>query len=350
MLKATFDVLTAHSLDYFQGNLSNHAYKEAWKDLFKIVGLTALLLAIFKAMKPDSVETDMTSADFGKIKLGDTRIDITGGAGSMITLAARLLPRTQFTGYKKSTTSDKITEFGNEFGQATRFDALIDYFSNKVTPSTRSIINILKGEDFEGKKVTLGSELKNLFTPIPVQNAAELVFDPSWERAAGVVFDLFGFSGNSYTNTNIKTKVIPEDKKIKNGDFISMVKVYAEAMGTDPETAFNRIFTGQVIRRVDNGAIIVERMPLKDSTAIKKKAGGNNPTMKLDHTIPLQLGGDNSDGNLKMVTTSEWASYTTVENHLGKLLREDKISKTEAQQLIKDFKAGKIKKETILAK
>jgi hypothetical protein len=113
---------------------------------------------------------------------------------------------------------------------------------------------------------------------------------------------------------------------------------YAQALGTDPETAFNRIFTGQKIRKVTNGTIIVERMPVGESQDIKKKSGANNPEMKLDHTIPLELGGSNSKDNLKIVTTSEWSSYTKVENALGKALKEKKISKSEAQRLIVEFK------------
>lgn len=345
MLKASFDVLTAHTVDYAMGNMSSFAYREAWKNLFKIAAVTATVLAIAKAHDPDSVETDVTSSDFGKIKWGNQRIDITGGKASLLTLAARLL-----TGKSKSSTSDAINEYGTGFGQKTRFDAVIDFLTNKVTPSARVVVDLLKGQTFEGKAPTLMGEIKDLYTPLPARNAVDFVKDPSWERAAGFVLDFHGFSGNNYVNTNVKTKLIPEGKNIKNGDFISMVKTYAEALGTDPETAFNRIFSGQTIRRVDNGAIIVERMSVKDSTAVKKKGGGNNPTMKLDHTIPLQLGGSNDESNLKLVPTSAWASYTPVENHLGEMLRKGEISKTEAQKLIVDFKNGKVKKEVILAK
>jgi hypothetical protein len=127
-----------------------------------------------------------------------------------------------------------------------------------------------------------------------------------------------------------------------------MAIIYANAFGTDPETAFNRIFTGQRIKKVTNGTVIVERMPLTESQTIKKKSGANNPQMKLDHTIPLELGGSNDESNLKLVTTSQWSSYTPVENTLGKALKEGKIKKEEAQKLIVDFKQGRIKKESIL--
>lgn len=123
--------------------------------------------------------------------------------------------------------------------------------------------------------------------------------------------------------------------------------VYAKAIGTDPVTAFDRIFTGQRIRYVTNGAVVVERLSLKDSQAIKDARGGKNENFKLDHLVPLQLGGSNAEDNLVLVPTSKWASYTVVENYLGKLLREKKISKKEAQSLIIKFKSGEISAEDI---
>lgn len=139
------------------------------------------------------------------------------------------------------------------------------------------------------------------------------------------------------------------DKKNKypsTGDFIDEVSTYAHALGADPVTFFNRVFTGQKIRRVDNGAIIVERMSFKDSEAVKKERGSTG-SMKLDHTIPLELGGSNSKDNLKLVSEEEWKSYSPMENYLGKKLKEGVINKKEAQDLIKQFKAGKISAEDI---
>lgn len=341
MLKANWDVLTAHTGQ----DISSFAVKEAWKNLFKIVATTALVLAIANAFDDDSVEIDPRSSDFGKIKRDDTRIDITGGAGSIVTLAARLL-----SGSTKSTTTGEVKEYGTGFGESTRFDALINFATNKVTPPVRVIIDILKGQTFDGKDVTVGGELYSAAVPIAAQGIIDLFKDPSLNKGIGVATDFVGLSSNTYAESNAKSGLIPEDTKIKNDDFIDRVMVYAEAFGTDPETAFNRIFTGQSIRRVDNGAIIVERLPVGDSQDIKKKAGADNPSVKLDHTIPLQLGGSNGKDNLKLVTTSEHAKYTPVENYLGKLLREDKISKKDAQEAIKAFKDGRTSFDAIKEK
>lgn len=131
-----------------------------------------------------------------------------------------------------------------------------------------------------------------------------------------------------------------EGEQTDSKGVIDTAILYAKALGTDPVTAFNRIFSGQKIRYLANDAIVVERLALDDSEDIKKERGGDNSTMKLDHRIPLQLGGSNSEDNLILVPTAQWKSFTPVENAIGKALREKKINKKRAQQLIGDFKDG----------
>jgi len=121
--------------------------------------------------------------------------------------------------------------------------------------------------------------------------------------------------------------------------FINTIWVNAKALGVDPVTAFNRWFTGQKIRRVDNGTIIVERMSLEESQAIREERGATDE-LRLDHTIPLQLGGSNTKSNLRLVPIDDWKRYTKEENRIGRLLRNGEITKKEAQQMIKDFKEG----------
>lgn len=136
-------------------------------------------------------------------------------------------------------------------------------------------------------------------------------------------------------------------QKATDSNVVDTILTYAKAVGTDPLTAFSRIFTGQKIRRIDNGTIIVERMSKDESQAVKTQEGGNNPTMKLDHTIPLELGGSNSRDNLRLVSTEEWNSYTPIENFLGKKLRAGTITKAKAQELIKMFKTKQISAQEV---
>ncbi len=340
--QANLDFLTAHSME----KMSGFARKQAVINILKVVGGTAGVLAIANAVRPGSVETDPRSADFGKIRVGDTRFDVSGGMSSLLTLAARI-----FTQSSKSSITNKVAPFGTKMGEQTGTDVLLSFLGNKLSPVAGLGRDVIRQQDSKGNPITLGGEIYDTFTPLPITNAIELMnsSDSKAEKIAAMVADALGVATNTYSSANVKSAKIPENKNIKNKDFISEVVTYAKAMGTDPETAFNRIFTGQKIRRVDNGTIIVERMSLKDSTAVKKKGGGNNPTMKLDHTVPLELGGSNDESNLKLVTTAEWASYSPIENKVGQLLRDGKLNKKEAQDLIQQFKQGKVKAAKILA-
>lgn len=138
-----------------------------------------------------------------------------------------------------------------------------------------------------------------------------------------------------------------EGETVDEKPFIEQVITYARAIGVDPATAFNRIFTGQHIKKVYNGTIVVTRLPMKESQKIKEAGNAKSADFKLDHTIPLILGGSNSEDNLKIVATADWERYTPVENYLWKQIDSGKMKKKEAQKLIKDFKNGIITFEQI---
>ena len=147
----------------------------------------------------------------------------------------------------------------------------------------------------------------------------------------------------------------PEQFSSESEDgFLSRVILLAKAMKTDPVTAFVIILSGEKIRKLENGAIIVyrgktadEQEQLEWSLAERKRRGATKDLI-LDHTVPLQLGGLNNKKNLKLVSVEEWERYTPIENYLGDKLRTGQIKEKEARQLIKDFKAGKINENDII--
>ncbi len=117
-----------------------------------------------------------------------------------------------------------------------------------------------------------------------------------------------------------------------------------------PQTAYRRLILTEIpalLRRLDNKVIIVERMSLDESEAIREKREAISE-LRLDHTLPLQLGGSNSRKNIKLVPIDIWESYTPIENHLGRLRRAGEIDKKKAQQLSLDFKNGKISSEEVI--
>lgn len=155
--------------------------------------------------------------------------------------------------------------------------------------------------------------------------------------------------------------IIPKsitDPDLKSDDhIIAVVSAYAQAIGTDPETAFQTMFTDEKLRKLENGTVIIQRMPFEESQKLREKRlsergsieGIDDLTkLELDHIVPLQLGGDNSKDNLELIPEAKHEEYTEVGNHLGELLRDDKISGDKAQELIKEYKKGRLPAEEIM--
>lgn len=199
LLKSHIDVLTAHALD---SGISPFARKQAAINMVKVIGGIATIMTIANAVKPKSAETDSRSADFGKIRIGDTRFDYTGGMSSLVTLATRLI-----RGSTKSSVSGKVTQLnardkkGNpQFGAQTGTDVVFNFMENKLSPAASVIKDILKGQDFQGNKPTPLNEANNLLTPLPITTYLELKNNPnSADHILSMIADGLGISTNTYS-------------------------------------------------------------------------------------------------------------------------------------------------------
>lgn len=192
-MKANFDTLTGHVTEYKY--MSPFARKQAAINTVKVVAGVTAILAIADAVMPGSVEKDPTSSDFGKIRIGDTRFDVTGGMSGIATLAMR-----QKRGYKKSSTTGKITRLDEaKFGQDDRLDVIFDFFLNKASPAAAVVRDWAKGRDFDGNKPTIPSSLNTAFTPLPItqyQSFKENQDDvPLWVK---LLSEALGIGTNSY--------------------------------------------------------------------------------------------------------------------------------------------------------
>jgi hypothetical protein len=142
------------------------------------------------------VEKDPRSADFGKIRVRDSRFDVTGGMGSILTLAARLA-----TNSTKSSTTKRVTQLGTgKFGSSDRVDVLVNFAQNKFSPAASVMKDLLVGHDFKGNKPTVLGEASNLLTPLPVANAWESFKNPNAAPLLStIIADGLGISVNTYS-------------------------------------------------------------------------------------------------------------------------------------------------------
>lgn len=124
--------------------------------------------------------------------------------------------------------------------------------------------------------------------------------------------------------------------------FVTHVTNLSRGWLTDPVTAFDNLIHGDwKITKLKNGQIIVNRMPMDASQKVKEEAAKNNKNYKLDHSIPLEVGGTNREENLNIITTEDWSENTPVENYLGKALLNGNIDGDQAREYIIRYKIGK---------
>jgi hypothetical protein len=170
-LKSNVDTLTAHQL---QRGVTPFVRKQAAMNLLKIIAGTASILAIAKAHDADSVELDPHSANFGKIKVGHTSFDVSGGMNSIVVLATRLGPLLAGKdSYTKSSTTGVKTPLNKSMTGQTGMEVLNDFFENKVSPATSIVRDMLNQKDFNGNKPTVANEAKNTLLPFPINNAIQ---------------------------------------------------------------------------------------------------------------------------------------------------------------------------------
>jgi hypothetical protein len=137
-LKSNVDFLTAHQ---FQGGATDFVREQAAKNLVQTIVGTATVLAVAHAVAPGSVEWNAESSDFGKIKDGNTRFDVTAGMGSLAVLAARLAMLKT-----KSTTTKIVSPLNSgQFASKTGLDVVHDFFENKLSPAAGIVRDLLKG-------------------------------------------------------------------------------------------------------------------------------------------------------------------------------------------------------------
>jgi hypothetical protein len=199
-LAADLDVLTGHQLrnlaDRAKGGegLSTFSQRIAAENLAKVIAGTAVMIAIAKAVNPDT-ELDPRSATFGTaggtvddegdVMLsvladalgfganaygGTVHIDFTGGKRGIITLAARIAARST-----KSGTTGRVTPFySGGFGQRTAGQVAHDFAENKLSPSASFLLHVYTGQGRDGKPFDLLKEALALVTPASIGTAREL--------------------------------------------------------------------------------------------------------------------------------------------------------------------------------
>src|SRR5690606_11420066 len=142
---------------------------EAMKDMLTLVGAGTTVLSLASMIPGVKVETDPRSSDFGKIRVGNTRIDIWGGFQQPVRFFAQFM-----TGEYKSTRTGQVRELSNKkFPFETRWDLFARFFQQKFSPQASFVADQLRGEDLIGRELTLTDEVKQNLIPLYMQDMIE---------------------------------------------------------------------------------------------------------------------------------------------------------------------------------
>lgn len=145
--------------------------KEAFKSLLAFIGFGTIILTLAK-MAGIEVGTDPRSSDFGKMKIGNTRIDIWGGFQQIIVMASRII-----TGKIVSSTTGKEMTLGEGYKPMTRADIIQHFIESKEAPVASFITALLKGQDATGEKIDVPKEVAQRFIPMSIQDIYEVLKD-----------------------------------------------------------------------------------------------------------------------------------------------------------------------------
>lgn len=173
------------------------------KEYAKFLGALGGVLTLAK-MNGAEVETDAASADFGKVKIGNQRIDF--GAGLLQT--AVFLNRMATGRYK--TTGGNVLDLNNpKYGGPNKLSVLGRFARSKASPTAGVAASGLEGKNYIGEPVTVKSTLKDLISPLSVKELVEGLRADGWDQKDAIT--LLNFLGISTQDYDTKQK---EEKKI----------------------------------------------------------------------------------------------------------------------------------------
>jgi len=223
---------------YMDPKVSPTARTEGFKNLTYYILVVSSILGLVGALDAmdgeddDMVEIDPRSSDFGKIKIGNSRFDISGGNAGYLTLIARLAP---FSRRIKSSSDGTFKSLGGGFGSTQGDDLFYRFVSNKFSPIASLGISLFSGKDFEGNDIKIGKELISRMYPLYLQSIVEMAKDD--EGMANILLamsgGMYGVGASSYGGDNkstiIKTAYLEYGGKSKEKALNDIYKNLEEA-------------------------------------------------------------------------------------------------------------------------
>jgi hypothetical protein len=200
LIAARFNTLNP----YYYAKMPKAARYEALKSMAEFIGVGITALSLAKMGGAD-VETDPRSSNFGKIKIGDTTVDVWGGYVQWVRMFAQVI-----SGERKSASTGKVTKLGGGYGSDTRADVVVNFFKNKLGPTPALAVRLAESKfgkkDGEtvitsqyGEETTIPQEILGQTVPLYLQDIDKLAKEHDPATLTGLMMASFlGFGVQQY--------------------------------------------------------------------------------------------------------------------------------------------------------
>jgi len=170
--------------------------------------MTTLELARLSGAK---VGVDPRSADFAKIKVGNTRIDVAAGYQQVVRVLAQIIVGQSVS----SSTGEVVNLRSGKYGQKTTTDVLTTFFQNKESPlfSVGSDYLLRGGQNSIGQKVTPQSEAYQHLSPLLIQDVRD-IYNEKHGGMNGIAWAV-GAYGLGALGVGLQTYATPPPKALK---------------------------------------------------------------------------------------------------------------------------------------
>lgn len=187
----------------YYASLTPFARKQAIIAMTKLVGVGTTVLSL-AALAGAKVGADPRNADFGKIRFGNTRIDLWGGHQQFARLYAQLYTAEIIS----STTGEKIQLTGG-FAHSSRMSVLGRFLRSKENPSTALIHDWSASTDFQGKPFSWKKAVVSRAYPLLVQDIRDVYNETQSPWQTGALFGIgaFGVGVQAYGSKEDQTPI-----------------------------------------------------------------------------------------------------------------------------------------------
>jgi hypothetical protein len=203
-MMATFDMFNPAT--YLDPKTSPTARVAALRQLTGSLIVTASVLGLSR-LAGAGVDANPTSSNFGKVKVGNTTFDMTGGNAAYARLVSRLITgkeksstgKTSTLGAPITSTSKTGKTVKTPYTAPTRADEALTYLRSHLSPIAGIVADWMYGTNVVGQLVTAKSEAYNALTPLVLQDYVNL-FKNDPKNTAAILPSLSAIFGVSMTS------------------------------------------------------------------------------------------------------------------------------------------------------